>query len=543
MATEKTRAQREGRHVGSMDRRTELSDQPTTPATGRYSRRRAAAMLGCAIVALLGWVLSAPPGASPDDGYHYASIWCAQGIEDGRCLEWPEDPAVRAVPLELTTSFCYYHAPEASAECQVRDDGRDAADQGMPAGNWTGGYPPVYYTVMSLFVGQHFYLSIILMRLFTVALTLGSLAVLIRLLPSRARTVVTLPALVTAVPLSLFIFGTNNPSAWAILSALTVWPALYFSVEVTGRRRLALLGFAVVMTLVGAGARADAALFSLVALGMVALMRIGVLWRDRRAQLPVIVAGVVCAALSILLFLSASQSSAVTDGFGIPTDAIRWQDLLVSNLQTVPNLWVGGLGFGFMGSLGWLDTPMPTIVGFLSTLIWAGFVFWSWRRIWAHKLVGMAVSGLALAAYPLVMLQVSGLLVGNSFQPRYEMPLLVVFTGVSMLGVTTMTGFSRLQIVAAALGLAVANAVALHIEIRRYVTGLDVSGLNLDARREWWWSDSFPPATSVWVVGSLAFLGLAFLVLSDLLGRSVVPTRSEVRQFVGREAENTSPPE
>ena len=35
--------------------------------------------------------------------------------------------------------------------------------------------------------------------------------------------------------------------------------------------------------------------------------------------------------------------------------------------------------------------------------------------------------------------------------------------------------------------LAVANSFALHHNLRRYVTGLDERGFNLDAGREWWW--------------------------------------------------------
>jgi hypothetical protein len=46
--------------------------------------------------------------------------------------------------------------------------------------------------------------------------------------------------------------------------------------------------------------------------------------------------------------------------------------------------------------------------------------------------------------------------------------------------------------------------MALHTNIRRYVTGLDVNGVNLDASPEWWWDVPFTPM-AVWFVGSVAF--------------------------------------
>ena len=50
--------------------------------------------------------------------------------------------------------------------------------------------------------------------------------------------------------------------------------------------------------------------------------------------------------------------------------------------------------------------------------------------------------------------------------------------------------------------------MALQVNIRRYVTGDDLQGLNLDAGAEWWWTGFPVGPTGVWVVGALAFAGL-----------------------------------
>ena len=46
---------------------------------GRSAAGRVRAVLLAIALALVlgGWLLAAPPGASPDDGYHLGSIWCA----------------------------------------------------------------------------------------------------------------------------------------------------------------------------------------------------------------------------------------------------------------------------------------------------------------------------------------------------------------------------------------------------------------------------------------------------------------------------------
>ena len=59
------------------------------------------------------------------------------------------------------------------------------------------------------------------------------------------------------------------------------------------------------------------------------------------------------------------------------------------------------------------------------------------------------------------------------------------------------------------------NLVALEANIRRYVTGIDAPGLNLDAGREWWWNLPFGP-NLVWMVGSVAFAGVVFLAIREI---------------------------
>jgi hypothetical protein len=73
----------------------------------------------------------------------------------------------------------------------------------------------------------------------------------------------------------------------------------------------------------------------------------------------------------------------------------------------------------------------------------------------------------------------------------------------------------RIQVFVIAAALTVVNFVALHMNIRRYVTGIDGAGPNLDSGAEWWWALPFGP-TAVWLVGAVAYGALMFLLVPRL---------------------------
>ena len=75
--------------------------------------------------------------------------------------------------------------------------------------------------------------------------------------------------------------------------------------------------------------------------------------------------------------------------------------------------------------------------------------------------------------------------------------------------------FSRGQLVLFGLVLAAANAIALHTNLQRYLSG-DAGGPNLNAGIEWWWPVA-PSPMVVLVVAAVAFAGLLVL-----LGRELV---------------------
>jgi len=476
-------------------------------ALRRVPPAAAAALLG--FVALVGWGLSSPVGSSPDDDFHLASIWCGLGERDGLCGPGTGDTS-REVNRDLVvTSVCYAYDPEKSAGCQGDGFGEDPATRVVTErGNFAGLYPPVFYAVTSLFASQNLDVSTILVRGFNALLFIGLVGATYALLPRHRRNALIASAALTVVPLGMFLIPSTNPSSWAIASSATLWISLLGYFESTGPRKWGLAGIAALSTVIGAGARADAAIYSVVAIGVACFLAFRAdkrFWRDTLLAVGLVV-------VAVAFYLGASQSGAATTGLTgtTPTSAAQWIGLFIANIVNVPDLWVGV--FGHWG-LGWLDTAMPAAVWVGSFGVVVAVIASQLRSRDRRGVIAILGLVALLFVFPAYILTQSQALVGGYVQPRYIMPLIIILVGVAVLSGPRSGALADRRVlgVGAAI-LALANCAALYINIRRYVTGLDTLSLNLDAQAEWWWSAG-PSPLAVWIIGSLAFAGcVAFLI-------------------------------
>src|SRR5690606_20816181 len=129
------------------------------------------------------------------------------------------------------------------------------------------------------------------------------------------------------------------------------------------------------------------------------------------------------------------------------------------------------------GSIGWMDTYMPGVVWVpvglvLAALVSAGIGSMTrWRAVAWSGLVAVT------CGVPLWVLQRSGTTVGGNIQARYLLPLVFAVVVLAIVAPKGPVGWQvrPLQVVASAVALSVANAAALHVNLRRYVTGTDVA--------------------------------------------------------------------
>jgi hypothetical protein len=459
------------------------------------SRLIAAVLVPVAVlVALIAWGVSSPAGSSPDDDYHMASIWCATGAEEGMC-ETTADPDVRVLPSDLLQATCFVFDANRAATCPRDENTMTSTDRG----NWNGeAYPPLYYVVMHAFAGDDLSASIIAIRTFNAVLYVGLLTALFFLLPIPRRSPLVWGAALTAVPLGMFLIPSVNPSSWAVLSGTGLWLAAWGFFGQRGVRKVLLAVLTVVFLVIGAGARSDSAAYAVLALIAASVLA----FRRERSYFYSLALPVALFLVAVAFFFSGGQAAVVGGETVVQNQSYSFSVLAFIDIKQLPQLLAGV--FGVWG-LGWLDTSMPGIVWVSTMTVFAAVAFWGLQRADARKWISLAGIAASVVAVPLYILLHDGVVVGNGVQPRYVFPLIIVFAGIAVTGFRRGSlGLGRVQLLIVAIALTIANSVALHVNIRRYVTGVDLPGVNLDRDIEWWWNAPISPM-GVWIIGSVAF--------------------------------------
>lgn len=487
-----------------------------------------------AFVALSAWAFASPIGASPDDDYHLVSAWCANGGSD-YCVPGSEEDT-RVVPSGFGKISCYAQHPERSAACQDSlwpTWDKESYETGR--GNFSGEYPPVYYAAMRFFAGPDVQVSALVMRLVNAALFVGLATALAALLSAARRRTLLWGWLVTLVPLGMFLIPSNNPSGWAITGVGTAFLALLGWFETEGRRRWALGALYLVGVLMAAGARGDAAVYVAGATVTVLILTAA---RNRQWALQAILPAVGLV-VAVLLFSTAGQSGVGAAGFtngnesmtAVPGAAtgevgpLSGWGLVTYNLLMVPSLWTGVWG---SWGLGWVDTALPAIVPAAATAAFVAVGFAGLGQLTWRKAITTGGVLFVLIALPVYVLSVGGDKVGDNLQPRYLLPIIVLF---AFLLLTEPAGrnlrFTRVQTSAILGALVIANLVALRVNIRRYVEGADDQALNPDPGAEWWWSGLPLGPIAVWAIGALAYAGLLVMLWPQLRPRADPAPRLE----------------
>lgn len=495
-----------------------VKERRDATAVGSRGRRvlAAALLVLLALVSLGAWAFASPVGSSPDDDFHMSSIWCAYGEREGLCEDTGRDDA-RLVPAQVALAgHCFAFNDEASAACARSDEGAMVPTDRINLG---GAYPGLSYAVLGALASTDVTSSVLAMRLVGALIAIALIGGTAIAVGPRLSTPLLAAWLISVVPLGMFMISSVNPSGWALISAGTLWVALVaFLRSRTRAEAIPAAAIAGVSTVIGLGSRPDAVLFTALAVAVAVCLTVE---RSRAWLIRAILPLAVLVAAGIVAFSGNPSGLAGGDisGGGAALTAADRVYLLFGNVLEVPRLWYEV----FAGSLGWLDTPMPAVVGVGGIAVFAGVCFAALRVMTRGKAIALAGTALALWTLPTYVLVQSQAFVGAQVQPRYILPILIVLAGVALWSPERPVQLSRLQLVLAAIVVAGANFTALHFTIRRYVTGVDEPGVDLDAGREWWWSAG-PSATTVWIVGGIAFAGLvaalAMLAHRDALRES-----------------------
>ncbi len=482
-----------------------------------------------AVLTLGAWAFASPIGASPDDDYHLVSVWCAAGGSEA-C-----QPSNRDDFRRMSTAFdsvrCYAMLSKQSAACLNEAElALDGATFRTSRGNFQNKYPGAYYGTMHVFAGDNLLRNAMAMRFFNIALFVGLATALSALLHASRRQTLLWGWLVSLIPLGVFLIPSNNPSGWTVTGVGTAYLALLGWFETEGKRRWALGALYVVGIVMAAGSRSDGAIFAAGAT-VVAVLLTACRTREWLRSTVLALAGL---AIAAAFFLTTSQTDVGVEGFTGPTplpvpgavapvvEPVAGFALAAQNLLMLPHLWTGVWG---TWGLGWFDTVMPAIVPWAAVAAFIVVAFAGLSILGKRKAAALVGVVTVLTAMPVYLLTAGGDVVGDEFQPRYILPLIVLLA----LLVTTVPSrarnirFTRVQALAILGALALANLVSLQVNIRRYVTGTDQQGVNLDSGAEWWWHGLPVGPMGVWLVGSLAFVGLLAVLWPELRRKTVAP--------------------
>jgi hypothetical protein len=313
-----------------------------------------------------------------------------------------------------------------------------------------------------------------------------------------------------------------NPSSWAYLGLAFAW---VFQINaMTGQGTSSFIVRSnwllfLLCTALAMGSRWDAMFYSCLSILIVSFLAV----MDVRSfdKTKFIIPGLAFFT-GISLLLNRHKPSAVQGSgvFGNPVSiSASWaeHDRNIHNLINLVDLPAGVFGLGW--GIGWLDTPLPKLVGLIGITVYMYFLIQSLPfRQKAHYPIFL-LTILATATLLFYYLWGSRIVVSEVVQPRYILPMIVLLIGISLwssnlpspldLGVWARSIFLGVLI-------SVAHAMSLWTNIRRYTLGLEpnqgFSLSNPDSPIEWWWRWA-PSPNFVFFVGVISFSIFTFLTL------------------------------
>jgi hypothetical protein len=114
---------------------------------------------------------------------------------------------------------------------------------------------------------------------------------------------------------------------------------------------------------------------------------------------------------------------------------------------------------------------------------------------------------------PLTILQLRGSNAMYFLQPRYLLPLLIVFFGILLIDFNKSKYFNAVTGIIIVI-LSIINAISLHTNIKRYTVGLN-SEKSIFQSVDWWWDIPYSPSMN-WIVGTVTLPILLSLIFFKL---------------------------
>jgi len=464
------------------------------------------------IITFGSWALASPPGSGPDDEYHLSSIWCSGGYRIQFC-EKSSAIYEAKIPLQLhrnggpRTIFCYAGDSKISAGC-IRGLDVEAVTKLESSKRFNAFYiSKFFYKTNGILVSSNVNGSILTMRFLQILIFFALISFAIYSSGER-KWAVLLSLFVGMVPVGLFIIPSTNPSSWAITGVVSAGIcAMNFFVSLKkSHRATAVIGF-IVAVLITRNIRNDINIMTAICVTLGAISGFVIRETDRSLKFDrAKIIKLVFFAIPGLLYIHLKVFSLYP--WRIAKFILGGSFYSFSNDS--PQAFLGFLGGSIqLGSADFAPTPVVLI---LMSVGFATFIVITARFV---PLKVKISSGFGLCLLFLLPYYFSLGAIGSA--SRYIMAIyLVSLATFSASAVTSRRlanfKFSKSSLVTIFLTISLGQSLSLHQSIRRYITGTNVSGWNLNKGAQWWWTHG-PSPLSIWMIGSVAFSTALFIPL------------------------------
>ena len=466
-----------------------------------------------AMITLGSWALSSPPGSGPDDEFHLAGIWCSHGFRKQFCEKVTNRDYVK-VPLTLhrnggpRTVFCYAGNSQISAGC-IRGLDAEAVTKLESSKRFNSSTTASnFYKANGFFVSPNVNASILTMRFFQIAIFFGLISFMIYSSGER-KWAILLALFVGMVPVGLFIIPSTNPSSWAITGVVSagICSMNFLVSSKRSHRVIAVIGF-VVALLFTRNVRTDINIMMAICITLGALSGFLIRETDRsykfdRAKLLKL--GFLVAPGLVYIHIKAGPL--------YPWSIVKFilGGSFYSFSNDSPQAFLGFLGGSIqMGSADFAPTPVVLI---LMSVGFATFIVITSKFVPLKMKIssGFGVSLLFFLSY---WFSLGAIALASRYIMAIYLVLLATFSASAVASRKTLNlQFSKSSLVTIFLAISLAQSLSLHQSIRRYVTGTNIAGWNLNKGAQWWWTYGPSPMT-IWLIGSVAFGVALFVVIS-----------------------------
>ena len=515
--------------------------------TSAVQRRTLVAVLilvAAVIAASLAWVVASPVGSSPDEDFHVGAMWCPPPVDETGCqISTKDGEKAVMVPQSLAEEYvtCYAFDHDNSALCTL-----NASDEELvPTLRWDdGNYPWGYYQFAHLFVQRSTSHAVLALRTVNTLLAIGLIGAIIALADSGLRRAISVAVTVAWLPMGFYFVASMNPSSWAMTGTCAFAAGLLAATRSVGPRRAGLIACALAGAVLACTSRGDSAFFIFVVTVALAFA----VPLSRRIIPEAILA---CVASVVGIWVMA-RTNVAASYLGASNELVEYSLTHIAwlNVSSLPKYLSGFVGY-LMGP-GWNDVSYRGSVSYGASVVVAAALCWSLRSLSRRKALSAITVAGAITGVPVVIGLRGHFNNVLTYQPRYMLPLFVVFALMLLAPSPARAdnegrpagseAFRLPRSIAGRVGTglvaalwALTNARALYLVIERYAFGrtqhgypFDLATRNLSAGNEWWWPTAPIGPMAVWIIGAVA--GAIAIGLAVFLWQRSPETQPEPRR-------------